>query len=186
MKVRYDFVSNSSSSSFIVRGDCGDVKLLVQKFAEIFHDCAIPWDLNDKVEISIATKNKHYKKLFRALKPDDKCDFSDYYEDYRTHSQVKKDPEEVGWERIRINFEELKTANDIGGLVDLIEDIRFESQDENSSEDNRMLARIFRFLNAIDCNPDASVSERNFLDENDHEKFYERMSEITEKFKKEN
>lgn len=181
MKLRYDFVSNSSSSSFIVKGDNGDVKLLIQKVSEMFQRIEPPWCIDDRVQIEISTKNKWYREVFKRLKPETECDFKMWYEDWQTHERKSKDPEDIGWEAIAIDFKTFMTLGDYG-VEDKISQIRFKAYDENNENDNALLAKLFRFFDALDCNPDESDTERDFLhDEEDREKFFEIMSSVTAK-----
>jgi len=172
MKIRSDFVSNSSSASFVVNSGEGDVVLLAQKMGETFTNVGTPWDYENYVEIKLRTKNKNFKEVWEAFK-EEKCEYVPWYEDYRTHAKEMKDPEEMAWDSIKISLDALISMSSCKCL-DKIEEIWFESTDENSSECNAHLALMFKFLDSIGCNPDSSVSERNFMDDEDDE-FYSIM-----------
>lgn len=175
MKLRADFVSNSSSASFIIKQDEGDVSLLVQKLAENFTNVDIPWDFEDKIEIRLRTKNKNYKAVWEKFK-EEKCNYEPWYEDWKTHKRIPKDPEETSWDSIEVSLTNLLSLADDASIVKCIEEIEFESRDENSDECNRRLALLYKYFDAIGCNPDASDTERNFMD-TDEESFYAKMNE---------
>lgn len=93
-----------------------------------------------------------------------------WYEDWRTHKRIDKDPEEISWDSIEIRMEEFIHLEDYG-IANKIDSIYFESKDENSDVCNQKLAKLFKFFNTIGCSPDASISERDFLNP-DKDEFY--------------
>lgn len=87
MKMRSDFVSNSSSSSFVMWNETGDAKLLIEKLAEMFADMSMPWDIDETLRIYVTATNKWYADVANALldKEDAKKSISDhdgYLNDY--------------------------------------------------------------------------------------------------------
>jgi hypothetical protein len=58
MKIRTDFVSNSSSCSFVIE-DTKNVKTFVSKF-KIFDGVEVPYCVDDGIDICIYVKNKHW------------------------------------------------------------------------------------------------------------------------------
>ena len=172
MKIRSDFVSNSSSSSFVVHGSTGDVSLLAQKLDEMLSGISIPWDFSNYVEVRLKVKNKNYKEVWEAFK-DEKCSYEPWYVDYNG-KKSKKDPEELNWESIEVDLDRFMAAAS-SPIIGKIDEVWFEATDENSSECNSKLALLYKFFDAIGCNPDESVSERAFLDEDDE--FYKIMKD---------
>lgn len=177
MKIRHDFVSNSSSASFVVQQESGDLKLLCQKMAELFNQISIPYGIDDKIDISVSVKNKWYRDVFKVLKPNEECRYTDTVVDWYSKKTVKKDPEDISWDSIKINVEELiqLATTDI---IEKIDHIYFSSVDENDDVCNFYLAKFYRFFEAIDCNPDASSTERDFLGL-ENEEFFSIMTKIT-------
>lgn len=172
MKIRSDFVSNSSSSSFVVYGSTGDVSLLAQKLDEMLSGISIPWDFSNCVEVCLKAKNKNYKEVWEAFK-DEKCRYESWYVDCNGKKK-KKDPEELSWESIRVDLDRFMAAAS-SPIIGKIDEVWFEAVDENSYECNSKLALLYKFFDAIGCNPDDSVSERAFLEEDDE--FYKIMKD---------
>ena len=137
----------------------------------------VPYGLDDKMNIYLRTKNKNYEEVWNCVKPDEKCPYECWYEDWNSHQKKLKDPEEVSWESISINLEDFINLGQSQDVMSKIEEVRFGSAEDNSDECNRTLAMFYKFFDAIDCNPDASESERCFLDCID-EPMYNKMRQI--------
>ena len=68
MKTRFDFVSNSSSSSFILRGECAAKGIRLLK--RIVESCEIPWEVEKEIVLHVHALNKNIPVLSRLLDDD--------------------------------------------------------------------------------------------------------------------
>lgn len=160
MKTREDFVSNSSSCSFIIANDGGRVKDAVTVFHETFSNCEIPYEVEDALRMSCSVKNKWFREVEEELHGESQ--YEPYYGDWRTGQMKKKDPEEVSWNTIELtasSFEKLAERQD---LADKIDSISFSCED--SSMTGMVFLRLFyAFFERNGCMPDATGTEHSFL-----------------------
>lgn len=177
MKIRSDFVSNSSSSSFVLWNSNGDAKLLLQKFAEMFADAYMPWELNDLLSMYVNTTHRWFADVANALlsKDDAKkaiADHKKYLDDYCGGADnVKLD--DLSYDDIHFQFSDLsERCNALLNVADKIHSLHFEARDDYGSNDIRALRKMYSFCKDIDCCPDASVSERDFLSNDDEDNIF--------------
>lgn len=156
MKIRNDFVSNSSSCSFII-----DTKL--SKFSNvisIFENVDIPYSFENTVTVSIYVKYKNYIALKNLLIELEYCNDDRYCSDY-THKQIKENPDEVSWNSFEITFAQLcllpKSA------FELIDSICFSA--DNYGDGLMHLKSLFDFCKINDCEPNDENTEFDFTDE---------------------
>lgn len=156
MKIRNDFVSNSSSCSFIIE----DVEKTAKLFSDVFNTVEIPYEYSDKIEIYIEAKNRWFKEIEEKLTGS--SNYSNTWSDYRDGSVHLKDPEDIGWDRIRINLETLSNANTQLDMYKKSKSITFECDDYDIGAMNA-LRQLYDFFKRNNCNPNASSSEKDFL-----------------------
>lgn len=172
MKIRQDFVSNSSSCSFVIGDvktiwgentlvvDRADIIKMIDVIKQTFNENDnIPYDLDIKVRVY--ARNKNFAVLETALTG--KTDYSDTFEDYRTHEIITKDPESFGFDTISVDLSRfintVLTLDD--KTCDMIEAITFDCDDYERSKCD-MLAMLYDFFDHKGCNPNSEYSERNF------------------------
>lgn len=185
MKVRSDFVSNSSSSSFVLWNSSGDAKLFLEKFAEMFADAYMPWDLNDTLSVYVNTSHRWFNDVANALLDKDKAkkeiaDHDKYLNDYAGGAS-NVDPDSIAYDNIHFPFSYLSEKYDVLlSVADKIHSLYFEAQDEYSSNDLSELRKIYSLCKDLDCCPDCSISERDFLSNDDDNIFYKKMRQLHE------
>lgn len=163
MKIRTDFVSNSSSCSFVIE-DTKNVKTFVSKF-KIFDGVEVPYCVDNDIDIMVYTKYKHWVLVRDMLvsigvisKRDYNNDTTDFFK-----KQVAKSPDEESWDEFRFNLSNLATictSSICYELSELITSIRFRSKDYG--EGPIYLRQIYDFCAMNNCNPNDEDSERSF------------------------
>ena len=169
MKTRSDFVSNSSSCSFIVESAANDgVVKAFGAFASVLAGVDIPYNLSDSVRISARAKNKWFKELSEAI-TEEPSDFKMEYRDWSSHKMVPKDPEDVGWDSIQLDLERITEIGKDPAYKDYLarlDSVSFTTEDSNTSG-LMYLRMLYLFLERMGCCPSAAESEHSFLDDND-------------------
>ena len=162
MKVRSDFVSNSSSCSFII--DAKHVRKACEAVYSKLYGLEVPYDISTDITVSLYAKNKNVDKLFAKLHESGFVSFSEkpyHYED--------EDPEKLSFDSIELevqSFIELgKKISDDEELANSIERIIFESTDYGSGPMN--LRDFYDFFATNKCNPNAEDSEHEFMCEDE-------------------
>lgn len=179
LKTRTDFVSNSSSCSFILSKADNAVDLGFRTFAKTFPDDYIPYDFTDKVRIGIKVKNKNFKKLYETLK-DEKPNFQEWYEDWQTGKRTPKDPEEVGWDSIEIDFDAItRSVSEYPDVIDMIEEVSFTTEDHDTAG-TLYLKLLYLFFDRNACFPDATNTEHSFMDLSNANTFIGKLCSATQ------
>jgi hypothetical protein len=163
MKIRTDFVSNSSSCSFVIE-DTKNVKTFVSKF-KVFDGVEIPYGVDSDIDIMIYTKYKHWVVVRDMLvsigvisKGVYNTDTNEYFK-----KRVVESPDEESWDEFRFNLGNLAimcASSICYELSELITSIRFRSEDYG--EGPIYLRQIYDFCAINDCNPNDEESEMSF------------------------
>lgn len=171
MKTRSDFVSNSSSCSFVISSDVGDLAAAVKFFAEAFKDCDMPYQVDDRIEISAKTKNKWLNQMRRRLKGED---FKPEYDDWRI-KYAGEDPEAVGWDSVYLSLDQLRSLASDEWALPKVESIRFACGNHDYFGE-LFLRLMYFFFDRNRFSPDASETEHDFLHLGDSDDFTTRLA----------
>lgn len=175
MKVRSDFVSNSSSCSFVISSSSGTVADGMKFYADTFADCDIPYDIEDKLTVSLHVKNKWYREVYEAAKGE-RCEgWSDYYSDWQHGKSVMKDPEEVGWDGIVVGLDGLARVGAVPGVAEKVDSVRFQCEDGDSAA-IMYLRLLYAFFERNMFCPDAGESEHGFVRNTPDDEFMSRLT----------
>ena len=162
MKVRNDFVSNSSSCSFII--DAKNARKACEVVYSKLYGLEVPYDINTDITVRLYAKNKNVDKLFADLHESGFVGSSD-----KPYHYADEDPEAFSFDSIDLevqSFIELaKKLSDDKELVSLIEQIMFESDDYGSGPMN--LRDFYDFFAINKCKPNAENSEHEFMCEDE-------------------
>ena len=178
MKTRNDFVSNSSSCSFILSADAR-LADAVRFFAKVFGEDHIPYRIRDDVTVECYVKNKWLREVKSKLDPEyDDSEWKEDYRDWRTGQYVKKDPEEVSWDSVRIEFDDfVKLASDEQTL-EKIDRLQFRCEDSDFMG-LFFLRLLYAFFERNEMCPDCSDSEHYFIRTgSDDEKFIMKLASV--------
>ena len=100
MKIRLDFVSNSSSSSFILRGEYAAKGIRLLK--RIVESCEIPWEVENEIVLHIHALNKNMPALLKLLGDDNYGNYDGYGSSYGYKSGDS--PDEQSWRSIEVSL----------------------------------------------------------------------------------
>lgn len=159
MKTREDFVSNSSSCSFVLsEGSAADG---LKAFRACFGRDWIPYEVSEKIEVRCYVKNKWFREVETGLKGE--SSYEDSYRPWGTGAMQKKDPEEISWDSIGLSLDSLAGAakDENAEILNKIDRVEFECED--STEVGKFyLSLLYLFFERAGCAPDASDSEHGF------------------------
>ena len=162
MKVRSDFVSNSSSCSFII--DAKHARKACEAVYSKLYGLEVPYDISTDITVRLYAKNKNVDKLFAKLHESGFVSFSE-----KPYHYADEDPEAFSFDSIDLevqSFIELaKKLSDDEELASLIERIMFDSEDYGSGPMN--LRDVYDFFDRNKCNPNAEDSEHEFMCEDE-------------------
>lgn len=150
MKIRSDFVSNSSSSSFIVK----DIRKAITLISELGD---IPYEIDGSLNFTISYYHKDGKEISeKVMNQEYKKDIFD-----KNYWRYETQPDEIeyGWEIDFYRLKELIDKND--PILDKIISLSIESR-ESDSMTTSILYMLYEYFKRIGLNPDDSYSEVNF------------------------
>lgn len=168
MKIRTDFVSNSSSCSFIVEA----TENMLAKH-KIFENIDIPYTFSDEVRVYIRFKYSNFKAIFDILHKYDYVD-SCLYKDEKSY--IEKYPDDTAY--IELTFEKflsIAVSDDFSELRKLLIEVEFMSEDYGDGP--YQLARLFNFYAINGCDPDKEDSEHEFPIDEDCD-FYNILNKV--------
>ena len=158
MKIRTDFVSNSSSCSFII--DAKHARKACEAVYSKLYGLEVPYDINSDVTIRVYAKNKNVDKLFAKLHESGFVSLGE-----KPYHYTDEDPEEFSFNSIEIEVQSFiefaKKLSEDEELASVIERITFESDDYGSGPMN--LRDLYDFFAMNKCNPNAEDSEHEFI-----------------------
>ena len=140
MKIRSDFVSNSSSSSFVLWNSSGDVTLFLEKFAEMFANVYMPWEMDSALSVYVNTTYRWFEHVVKALLSEDKAkseiDEHRKYMHYGSGGASKVNLDDITYDNIHISFSDLAENYDkLLSVADKISSLYIEAQDQCSTSD---------------------------------------------------
>ena len=158
MKIRTDFVSNSSSCSFII--DAKHARKACEAVYSKLYGLEVPYDINSDVTIRVYAKNKNVDKLFAKLHESGFVSLGE-----KPYHYTDEDPEEFSFNSIEIEVQSFiefaKKLSEDEELASVIERITFESDDYGSGPMN--LRDFYDVFAMNKCKPSAEDSEHEFM-----------------------
>lgn len=154
MKIRNDFVSNSSSSSFILRGEYAAKGIRLLK--RIVESCKIPWEVENEIVLHVHALNKNMPVLSKLLDDDNYGECNSSY-DYGSSNS----PDERSWHSIEVSLSESGLSKLTDEALEKIDDIEFYLGDGHTL--TLVLKLLYIFFQKNGCCPDALGTEQDFM-----------------------
>lgn len=157
MKIRLDFVSNSSSSSFILRGEYAAKGIRLLK--RIVESCEIPWEVENEIVLHIHALNKNISALSKLLGDDNYGNYDGYGSSYGYKSGDS--PDEQSWHSIEVSLSKSGLSKLTDEAIAKIDDVEFYLGDGNTL--TLVLKLLYIFFQKNGCCPDALDTEQDFM-----------------------
>lgn len=173
MKIRTDFVSNSSSCSFIIK-EVGCEKFI--SISKIFNDIQIPYEFDNTIEISVYTKLKDMLSFAEKLHELEIGCNDPYYYKMDLSEYSEEELNSINWHSsFKLTF---------GQIIDLPDDLKSYIEAIYFSCDNYgsgpvYLTMLYDFCDINGVEPDATESEHAFK-LNETNKFFELLGKKIE------
>jgi len=165
MKTRNDFVSNSSSSSFVLRGEYAAKGIrLLKRIAE---SCEIPWEVENEIVLHVHALNKNMPALSRLLDDDNYGNYGRRGSSYGYENS--NSPDERSWDSIEVSLSESGLSKLTDEALEKIDDVEFYLGDGHTF--TFVLKLLYIFFQKNGCCPDASDSEQDFMSPDTREDF---------------
>ena len=177
MKVRLDFVSNSSTSSFAIV----DAKAFIRMFSEDFANVDFAWEFAEKISVHFSCKERDAAPLEKYFNDVDYV-YKPYYDyDYEHKWKIELDDSH---EFCGVSLPKLTNCRK--DIIDKIDSkILLYTTEENDEFGKMMLRLLMRYCKHKGIDVDDSTSEIRFNDEKDD--FFTRLFNVaTEENKKDN
>ena len=175
MKTRNDFVSNSSSCSFILSAAAG-LADAVKFFAETFGGDPIPFKMSNEESLECYVKNKWRAEVKSKLRRDE--DYSERQDPYYVSFRPKPDPEEVSWDSIPMDFDDFIALASDRQTLGKIDRVQFRCEDTNFTG-IFFLRLLYAFFERNELCPDCSDTEQAFIRTgSDDEKFIMKLASV--------
>lgn len=157
MKTRSDFVSNSSSSSFILRGEYATKGIRLLK--RIVESCEIPWEVENEIVLHVHAINKNMPALSKLLDDDNYGNYGRRSSGYDYENG--NSPDELSWDSIEIPLSKSGLSKLTDEVLEKIDDIEFYLGDGYTLM--LVMKLLYIFFQKNGCCPDALDTEQNFM-----------------------
>ena len=158
MKTRSDFVSNSSSCSFVIDRVSGGNVSGIAFLAKTIDETDIPYDIENEISITIDVKRKWRKNLLDFLDMED--DTEKYERNTWLYGDSKPKPTDITY--IHVSISDLIRIGKEPTILDMVESVQFQCED-SSNIGELYLGLMYGFFERYGCHPDATESEQSFL-----------------------
>ena len=161
MKSRRDFVSNSSSCSFVIAGEKDAVADGLRFFAQVMSEAEFDADM-DQLSVSVVTRYKWCKNVLRSLGREDEYDPEMPSRVWDPLNRPQVSPDDAY--DIACSMDDLVRIGLDESTLLKIDEVRFSCQDSDRVG-VLYLTLLYRFFERNECCPDASDTEQFFLDD---------------------